>query len=100
MAPRASKTPRPRLGQLTVRGFDPSLERRLRELARERDLSLNRAALLLMRRGAGLTAPPTEDATPIGRGLDRFVGLWSREDESELLEAVAPLDEIDPGLWP
>lgn len=99
MAPKVSKTPRHRLDQLTVRGFDASLESRLRELARERDLSLNRAALLLMRRGAGLTAPAKEDVVAIGRGLDRFIGLWSRGDESELLEAVAPLNEIDPGLW-
>jgi len=43
--------------QLTVRGFDRGLERRLRELARERRVSLNRAALILLREGAGLDSP-------------------------------------------
>ncbi len=40
--------------QLTLRGLDPELEKRLRELAARDQLSLNKAALKLMRRGAGL----------------------------------------------
>lgn len=84
--------------QLTLRGFDPRLERCLRELARERQISLNRAALLLMRRGAGL-AGPVGIAGTVGTALDSFVGVWSREQESELLEAIGPLDQIDEDLW-
>ena len=84
--------------QLTLRGFDPGLERCLRELARERQISLNRAALLLMRRGAGLAAPGGA-AGAVGSALDSFVGVWSKEQESELLEAIGPLDQIDEDLW-
>ena len=46
------------MNQLTVRGFDKGLERRLRQVARDRGVSLNRAALILLREGAGLGAPP------------------------------------------
>lgn len=42
------------MDHLSVRGFDKELERRLRELARRENVSLNKAALLLLRRGAGL----------------------------------------------
>jgi len=88
--------------QLTIRGFDRDLERRLRRLARERSLSLNKAALLLMRRGAGL-APPgggTDAAAErIGDRLDPFVGVWSEEDEREFLDAIRSLERVDPGLW-
>ena len=84
--------------QLTLRGFDSALERRLRELADEMQISLNRAALLLMRRGAGLMEirRPEEE---VGEALDSFIGVWSDEQEAELLEAVEPLRRIDPELW-
>ena len=84
--------------QLTLRGFDAALERRLRELASEMQISLNRAALLLMRRGAGLTETRRPDEE-VGDALDSFIGVWSDGQEAELLEAVAPLQRIDPELW-
>ena len=40
--------------QLTIRGFDEDLDRAIRQLARRDGISLNRAALKLLRRGAGL----------------------------------------------
>lgn len=89
--------------QLTLRGFDPTLERCLRELARERQISLNRAALLLMRRGAGLAGAAgtavTGTAGHVGHALDSFIGVWSKEQERELLDAIGPLDQIDGELW-
>ncbi len=42
------------MNELTVRGFDKELERRLRQVAKEQGVSLNRAALILLREGAGL----------------------------------------------
>lgn len=94
--------------QLTLRGFDPTLERCLRELARERQISLNRAALLLMRRGAGLAGAAdiagtgtagTGTVRHVGHALDSFIGVWSKEQERELLDAIGPLDQIDGELW-
>ena len=84
--------------QLTLRGFDPALERRVRELAAELQISLNRAALLLMRRGAGL-ADARGPARAVGGGLDSFIGVWSEDQEAEFLEAIEPLQRIDPELW-
>ncbi len=86
------------MSQLTIRGFEGELEQRLRQLARERGISLNRAALLLMRRGAGLESE-TRGPGGIGAALDRFVGCWSAEQEKELLAAIEPLEQIDPELW-
>lgn len=84
--------------QLTIRGFDERLEKCLRELAAERQISLNRAALELMRRGAGLTER-RESPDRVGSALDTFIGVWSEEDESELKRALEPFEQIDPGLW-
>jgi len=84
--------------QLTIRGFDEPLERRLRELAREQGISLNRAALKLMRQGAGVSERRGSTGT-VGSALDTFIGVWSDEDEAELMKALEPLEQIDPELW-
>ena len=84
--------------QLTVRGFDKRLERHLRAFAKRHGISLNRAAIRLMRRGAGLEPTP-EAATVVGDSLDPFIGSWSAAEEREIMAAVDAFDEIDPGLW-
>jgi hypothetical protein len=84
--------------QLSLRGFDKELERRLREVARRERLSLNKAALLLMRRGAGLLEAP-EHAGTVGSTLDAFVGKWSVEQERELLDSIAACETLDESLW-
>jgi hypothetical protein len=91
--------------QLTLRGFDEELEGRLEKLARERSISLNRAALLLMRRGAGLatlsdhSGDQSAGAPTIGSALDRFVGVWSEDEEREFLCSIDDLDRVDSELW-
>ena len=86
------------MNQLTIRGFDEELEKCLRQLAAERQISLNRAALALMRRGAGLTER-RESPDRVDTALDTFIGVWSDEDESELRRALEPFEQIDAGLW-
>ena len=84
--------------QLTVRGFDKELQRRLREVAKAQGVSLNQAALILLRDGAGLGAP-RRPAKAVGDSLDHLIGSWSEEEEAEFLKAIKGLEEIDPALW-
>ena len=56
------------LNQITVRGGDDELSACLRRLAKREGLSLNQAALRLLRRGAGLAEGP-------GRGIPWAVHL-------------------------
>ena len=84
--------------QLTIRGFDKELQRKIRELARRRKLSLNRAALELMRQGAGLGEKPAPENV-VGASLDDFIGSWSASRERELLDAVAVFEKIDESFW-
>jgi hypothetical protein len=86
------------MNQLTIRGFDEQLEKCVRQLAAERQISLNRAALTLMRRGAGLTEH-RETPDRVGSALDTFIGVWSEQDETELRRALEPFEQIDPALW-
>lgn len=84
--------------QLTVRGFDAELERRLRSLAKRNGLSLNQAALLLMRRGAGMSATPPEKT--IGSALARFTGRADALDVAEIDQAIAQSRQADLDLQP
>lgn len=86
------------LNQLTVRGFDKDLQRSIREFARRHGVSLNRAAVTLMRRGAGLEEP-TDAGHKVGDALDQFVGSWSDQDEREFLAEISVFEEIEPELW-
>jgi len=84
--------------QLTVRGFDEDLERRLREIARRQGISLNRAALLLLRKGAGLDEPSGR-ANVVGDSLDHLAGTWSEAEAQEFQRAVGVFEEVDRELW-
>lgn len=75
---------------LTLPQLDERLRSRLQRLAEQQGISLPQAALLLMRRGAGL--PPHEPPhQPIGHALDDFIGDWTVEEEQEFLKAVRSL---------
>ncbi len=84
--------------QLTIRGFEGELELRLRRLAREYDISLNKAALVLMRRGAGLETRRVKPDV-VGSTLDHLMGVWSEEEAAEFNEATRDFDRVDESLW-
>ncbi|MCY4455301.1 MAG: hypothetical protein OXC56_03195 [Chloroflexi bacterium] len=84
--------------QLTVRGFDDELSARLRGLAQREGISLNQAALRLLRKGAGL-ADDGRPPGPIGNSLDHLIGSWTKEEADEFDAAVAEFETIDEADW-
>jgi hypothetical protein len=84
--------------QLSLRGFDPELEERIRELARKEGISLNQATLRLLRKGAGLER--TASARKIvADSLDHLIGKWSAEDSAEFLNSIEPVEQLDESFW-
>jgi hypothetical protein len=81
---------------LTIRGLAPRLERQIRALARRERISLNKAALRLLEKGAGLG---TRQDDRIGSSLDHLIGTWKPEEAEEFLESVRSCDQVDPELW-
>lgn len=84
--------------QLSIRGFDKELERRLKEVARDKDISLNKAAILLLRRGAGLDET-MRSTNVVGDSLDDLIGCWTREEEEDFLQSMEAFEGIDEVLW-
>ncbi|MEA2240129.1 MAG: hypothetical protein QOC81_4853 [Thermoanaerobaculia bacterium] len=83
--------------RLSIRVSDKLLECHLRAVARRENVSLSKAALILMRKGAGLTVPG--EFSPIGTALDRFIGSWTEENEREILTSIADCETVDQSLW-
>jgi plasmid stability protein len=84
--------------QLTIRALDDDLETALRQAAAAHHTSLNRAALMLLRRGAGLSSESPGQGR-VGDRLDRYIGSWTAEETAAFEDAIAPLGRIDPDLW-
>lgn len=80
--------------QLTVSGLGDELGSALRRLAARERISLNQAALRLLRRGAGL-ADGAEPATRVGSSLDHLIGSWTLEEADELDAALEAFKTID-----
>ena len=86
------------MNQITVRGFDDELSACLRRLAKREGLSLNEAALRLLRRGAGLAEGPVRGET-VGDSFDRLIGSWTQADADEMEAALEAFETVDEAAW-
>ena len=82
--------------QITIRGLSPELEQRIRKLATEEQISLNKAVLKLLAKGAGIAE---DQKTVIGRDLDSLFGTWKESDAKEFLESIRCCEQIDEDFW-
>ncbi len=86
------------MNQITVRGFDKELSACLRRLAKREGLSLNQAALRLLRKGAGL-ADGSGHGDTVGRSFDHLIGGWTQADADEMEAALEEFETIDEAAW-
>ena len=84
--------------QLTIRGFDDELADRIRQLANAEGISLNRAVLKLLRRGAGL-GERRDNPNLVGDSLDHLIGTWTAQDAAEMNLVLEDLSRIDEEMW-
>ncbi|MDE2974922.1 MAG: hypothetical protein OXU64_09430 [Gemmatimonadota bacterium] len=82
--------------QLTVRGLGDELTRAIRRLANRDGTSLNRAAVKLLRRGAGLAGPGPDT---VGSSLDHLIGTWNDAEAGEIESALRHFEGVDEALW-
>ena len=73
------------MNRLSLR-LDETLETKVRALASEKDISLSDAAILLMRRGAGLATESKSGV--VGDSLNESIGIWTQADKEEFLETL------------
>lgn len=86
------------MNQLTVRGVDDELNVIMRRLADQEGISLNQAALRLLRKGAGLT-DNKGNPNAIGASLDDLFGAWSRDEAESFEAALEVFETVDEAAW-
>jgi hypothetical protein len=85
------------VNQLTIR-YEDALAREIDDLARRESISLNQAAVRLLRKGAGLDRPE-RSRDVVGDSLDWFIGSWTAEQAAELERSIADFEMVDEDLW-
>lgn len=87
------------MNQLTVRGFDDDVEREIEQLAEAENISLSKAAVRLLRKGAGLDDDRLTGTERIGSSLDHLAGTWSEADCRAFGKVERDFERIDRELW-
>lgn len=86
------------MNQLTVRGFNDELADSIRRLANSEGISLNQAALRLLRKGAGLAEGSGSENT-IGSSLDDLFGTWSHGGAEAFNASLDVFEKVDESAW-
>ena len=86
------------MNQLTLRGFDAELSDGIRRLAKREGISLNQAALRLLRKGAGIVED-TDGENNVGSSLDHLIGTWTQAEADEMDAALEEFEKVDESLW-
>jgi hypothetical protein len=77
---------------ISVRGLDETQLRNLKAQARRQGVSLNRLVLQRI-----TEAEPGSNQSRAD--LDALAGTWTQEEAEAFGAAIAPLEQIDSGLW-
>ena len=82
------------MSQITLRGIDPEIEQKIRQLAKERKQSLNVLLneILLQNFKKGKRQPGEE-------ALRALAGGWTDQEASEFMMAIEPCEQIDGEMW-
>ena len=84
------------MAQITLRGIDPEIERKIRMMARKSGKSLNRVVLDIIYQHSGLNK---KDKRPPADSLRKLAGGWSEKEGLEFLESIKSCEQIDEEMW-
>jgi len=82
---------------MSVRGLDPELEEKLKQVAREKGKSVNQVVIEAMKKQFGLVKE--RKFTKIYHDLDHLFGRWSQEEFDHIQEKIESGRKIDEELW-
>jgi hypothetical protein len=84
------------MSQITLRGMDDEVEKRIRRMARQKGKSLNRVILDMIYEYTGRKKKSEE---PQDRSLRKLAGGWSQKQADEFLESIKSCEQIDEAVW-
>lgn len=81
---------------ITLRNIPADIARRIQRVARDEGISLNKAAIRLLREA---TAAERRDAGPPYHDLDHLAGTWTEKEADEFDAALRVQRRIDRKMW-
>ena len=84
------------MAQITIRGMDPEVERKVRRMAKEGGKSLNRVILDMIYQHTGATKKAKRAPAD---SLRRLAGGWTEKEASEFLKSIRSCEQVDEEMW-
>ena len=84
------------MAQITLRGIDPQIERKIRMMAKKSGKSLNRVILDMIYQHTGLSRKGKKSPAD---SLRKFAGGWSEKDALQFLDSIKSCEQIDEEMW-
>jgi hypothetical protein len=85
--------------QITLRGIPDNIETLAQEEAKSKGVSLNKAFISLLRRGAEQQTSHRRKSHSEASEFSRFLGLWKEEDADTFDESLRQQRDIDKDIW-
>jgi hypothetical protein len=85
--------------QYTIRGVEKDLDRAVREAAATYGVSVNKAALALLRKATGLDKSIPQRQGPPYHDVDDLAGSLGADESEKLLRDLGQARRIDANLW-
>ena len=84
------------MSQITIRGLDEEVEKRIRTEAKQKGKSLSKVVLDMLYEHTG---HKEEKRSPRGESLRKLAGGWNRKEADRFLESIKSCEQIDEGMW-
>ncbi len=84
------------MSQITLRGLDQELEKKIRRKARQNRRSLNRVILDMLYQCTGIEEKAKKGSE---ESLRKLAGTWTEKDADEFLDSIKSCQKIDKDLW-
>jgi hypothetical protein len=84
------------MAQITLRGIDDEVEKKIRRMAREKGISLNKVVLDMIRQHAGLKKKRLKRP---GESLRKMAGGWSKKQAADFMDSIRSCEQIDEAMW-
>jgi len=84
------------MSQITLRGIDGELEKKIRKEAKEKGKSLNR---IILEKIHNHTRPQKGKKELQANSLKKLAGGWSRKEADNFFESIKSCEQIDEAMW-
>jgi plasmid stability protein len=82
---------------MTIRGIEPELANKLKEIAKQQGKSVNQIVIEILRKFCGLEKG--KRFTQVHHDLDHLFGRWTQEEFERIQGKIDRERKIDPELW-